>query len=309
MSNGNLIVGELKTLSRGVATVETDYSDSDLKLEWSGVRQVRTTSQYLVSFREADTRTGRLRSVDSTTALVIGTDTLRTAVADIVYLKSVKQDFWSRASLGFDLGYNFTKASNLQQFSLRSFLGYETDKWNASATFDRVTSTQDDAADVERSSLTAGVRRVLPHTFFAGVSASFLSNTEQRLDLRSSIQPGVGKYLVRSNSLYFLAQVGAAFTQEVYTTEDPDRSSVEGLLAIELNLFDVGDLGLFLSSKAYPSFTEDGRWRMDHSLDVKYDLPYDIYVRGGFTLNYDNRPVTGASESDYVLQTAVGWSL
>ena len=36
---------------------------------------------------------------------------------------------------------------------------------------------------------------------------------------------------------------------------------------------------------------------------------YDIYIRGGITLNYDNRPVAGAPETDYVLQTAVGWSL
>lgn len=309
MSNGDMIVGELKEMTRGVMVVETDYSDSDLKLEWSKVRKVRTSSQYLVSFVSEENRTARLYSPDTGVVWVVEDDTLRTTADQIVYLKSVKNDFWSRASLGFDLGYNFTKAGNLQQFSLRSFVGYETDHWNGSATFDRVTSTQDDVADIQRTSVTAGIRRVLPHNWFAGVSASFLSNTEQKLDLRSSVQPGVGKYLARTNSLYLFVTLGAAFTNEVYTTEDPDRQSVEGLAAVEFNLFDAGDLSLYLASKAYPSFTEEGRWRMDHSLDAKYDLPYDIYIRAGFTLNYDNRPVAGASETDYVFQTAVGWSL
>ena len=310
MSNGDLIVGELKSLSRGVVTIETDYTDSDMKLDWEAVREVRTTSQYLVSFVRKDNLTGRLYSVDTATVMVLaGGDTLRVTPADIVYLKSVKNDFWSRASLGFDLGYNYTKASNLQQFSLRSFLGYDTDRWNTSAVFDGVRSTQDNAVDIQRTNITAAIRRVLPRNWFAGVSASFLTSTEQKLDLRSSIQPGVGKYLARTNSLYLFVTLGSAFTNERYTTDDPDRQSVEGLMAVEFNMFDAGDLSLSLNSRAYPSFTEEGRWRMDHSFDAKYDLPYDIYIRGGITLNYDNRPVAGAPETDYVLQTAVGWSL
>ena len=309
MSNGDVIVGELKEMSRGVVTIETDYTDSDMKLEWSVV-QVRTTSQYLVSFVHRENLTGRLFSPDSASVLVlVEGDTVTTTLDRIVYLKSVKNDFWSRATLGFDLGYNFTKAKNLQQFSLRSYLGYDTDHWNLSAVFDGVRSTQDDAEDIERTSITASVRRILPHNWFAGVAASFLSSTEQKLDLRSSIQPGVGKYLARTNSLYCFVTLGSAFTNEVYTSDDPDRQSVEGLMGVDFVMFDVGDLNLSLISRAYPSFTEEGRWRMDHSFDAKYEFPYDIYIRGGITLNYDNQPVAGAPETDYVLQTAVGWSL
>ena len=42
-------------------------------------------------------------------------------------------------------------------------------------------------------------------------------------------------------------------------------------------------------------------------MDVKYDLPLDFYVKGGFTLNYDNQPTVGAGEVDYVLNTGFGW--
>ncbi|MCB0787173.1 MAG: hypothetical protein KDC02_23540, partial [Flavobacteriales bacterium] len=65
MSNGDMIVGELKEMTRGVMVVETDYSDSDLKLEWSKVRKVRTSSQYLVSFVSEENRTARLYSPDT----------------------------------------------------------------------------------------------------------------------------------------------------------------------------------------------------------------------------------------------------
>ena len=45
----------------------------------------------------------------------------------------------------------------------------------------------------------------------------------------------------------------------------------------------------------------------DFTLDTKYDLPYDFYIKIGFTINYDNKPAQGASETYYVFQTGFGW--
>ena len=71
MSNGDLIVGEFKGLARGIVTVETDYTDSDMKLDWDEVRMLRTTTQYLISFAHAENRTGRLFSPDTSAVLVV----------------------------------------------------------------------------------------------------------------------------------------------------------------------------------------------------------------------------------------------
>jgi hypothetical protein len=46
---------------------------------------------------------------------------------------------------------------------------------------------------------------------------------------------------------------------------------------------------------------------VDFAFDTKYDLPLDFYIRLGLTLNYDNQPVEGAGETDYVFQTSFGW--
>ncbi|MBL7940089.1 MAG: DUF481 domain-containing protein [Flavobacteriales bacterium] len=310
LANGNILVGELKNMAKNVATMETPYSKSDFTIEWDQVRMARTTSLYLTETTGGERITMRLHSPDADRVLLINNgDTLTARLADIVFLRSVKGDFWGRASAALDLGYNFTKANNLQQFSLYSQLGYLTDKWSGNLVFNSVRSTQDNAEDIRRSDLTIGYRRLLPYRLFAGADISFLANTEQRLDLRSSIQPLFGRYFVRSNTWYFLFFAGAAATEEKFTSEAGDRSSFEGLFGLELNLFNIGDLGLFLSSKALPSFTESGRWRMDHRFNVTYDLPRDFYIRAGITVNYDNQPVEGGTETDYVLQTGFGWKL
>jgi hypothetical protein len=57
----------------------------------------------------------------------------------------------------------------------------------------------------------------------------------------------------------------------------------------------------------YKGFTDNGRYRADTNLDVKYDLPFDLFIRLGFSLNYDNEPAVNASETDYVLRTGIGW--
>ena len=38
--NGNVVVGEIKSMNRGVIIVETDYSDDDFKIELSGIKEI-----------------------------------------------------------------------------------------------------------------------------------------------------------------------------------------------------------------------------------------------------------------------------
>ena len=96
---------------------------------------------------------------------------------------------------------------------------------------------------------------------------------------------------------------------EKFSTDDEDRQSLEAFFGTELNLFDIGDLSILTNGYAYPSLTESGRWCADFGLDLKYDLPLDFYLKLGLNYNFDNRPVEGASETDYVFQLSFGWEL
>jgi putative salt-induced outer membrane protein YdiY len=120
---------------------------------------------------------------------------------------------------------------------------------------------------------------------------------------------GLGKYLIHTNSTYWGVQGGGSFNNEEFSDESLSRQSAEGFFGTELNMYDIGDLNLLTKVVVYPSITESGRWRTDFNFDTKYDLPLDFYIRLGFTLNYDNQPVEGAPNTDYVFQTTFGWEL
>lgn len=310
LTNGDLIIGEAKGMDRGVLTFETDYSDSDFKIEWEKVSEIYTDTYFLITLSDGRRFNGTIRSNDSGNITIISEGASgSTTKENIVFLKQVDLDFWSRLSASLDIGYSQTKANNLRQFSVRSAFGFIAERWSADASYNNIRSSQDDIDDIQRLDAGVSYRYFLPRDWFLLAQVSWLSNTEQNIELRTISKVGIGKYLIHTNQTYWALQGGASFNNERFTNETNTRQSGEGFLGTELNMYDIGDFNLLTNVVVYPSLTESGRWRVDYTIDTKYDLPLDFYIKLGFTLNYDNQPVENASTTDYVFQTTFGWEL
>jgi len=94
---------------------------------------------------------------------------------------------------------------------------------------------------------------------------------------------------------------------EKYSDKNADRNTWEGFLGSELSIYDLGNVNLTFDLIVFPSITESGRWRSDITFDIKYDLPFDFFIKLGTTPNYDNQPVSEARDLDYILHTGFGW--
>ncbi len=299
-------------MNKGVLKMKTNYSDSDFAIEWNGIKQIKTNTTFLITTTEGDQYDGFLRSIDEKDVVVFHeSDTLATIpLSTIVYLRTLKSDFWSRLSASLALGYNFTKSNNSSQFSLRSTLGYETKNWMANASYNTISATPDDAQAVDRTDASLAYRYFLRKDWFPLVEVNWLSNTEQNLKLRTVSRVGMGKYIMRNNKMCWGVQAGTSYNNESFSgPEATSQNSLEGFVGSELNLYNIGDLSLLTKAIAYPGITEGGRIRFDGHLDVKYDLPLDFFIKVGVTVNYDNRSVMAASDTDYIFQTSFGWEL
>ena len=309
-NNGNVIVGEVKTLDRNILKIETDYSDDDFTIEWDGIKEIYTKTFFLITLTNGARYNGTLKSVEpGKISIITDEDTIvEVNNLDIVILDDIDQGFWNQIYASVDFGYDLTKANNLKQLSLRSNIGYIAKRWQLDGNFSSLSSKQDDVEDVKRIEGGLTFKYFLPHDWYPMVSIDYLSNTEQQLDLRSTTKLGLGKYVIHTNKSYWGFSLGANRNNENYSSPTvPDRKSWEGFIGSELNFFNVGDLNLLTNVIAYPSFTESGRWRTDFKFDAKYDLPLDFYVKLGYTLNFDNQPAAGSSKTDYVLHTGFGW--
>ncbi len=310
-ANGDVIVGEIKGMKQGVLSIETAYSDSDFTIDWEGIQAVESQTYFLITLSDGKRYNGKIASAGqgqiNLTTEEEGTITVN--VNDIVNMESIDKGFWSQVYANIDFGWDITKANNLHQASMRANLGYLAEKWSTDMYYNALSSNQDSVAPIRRNDAGIDFKYYFHGKWFGVYSTTFLSNTEQLIDLRTNGKIGLGTYILQTNAVYWNLSGGASFVMENYTNPDDDRDSWEGFIASELNMFDTGDLSLTSKIGLYPGITEKGRFRTDFSMDVKYDLPKDFYIRIGVTLNYDNKPVEGASESDYVFSSGFGWEL
>ena len=310
LKNGDHIIGEIESMNRGVLVFETDYSDSDFKIEWSGIAEIYGMNYFLISLSDGTRVTGSFASNPDGKVMLQSEITIyEVDMDDIVFIKSVDQDFWSRVYASIDLSLSVAKANNLSQLNTRSNIGYIADLWSVSGSYSQLFSERDDVEATRRTDASASFSYFLPKDWYIPANISFLSNTEQKLDLRTNARLGFGKYVLHTNRSYWGFSLGASYNDEKYSTEVEHRQSWEGFLSTELNLYDIGDLDLLVSATVYQGLTETDRFRTDAKFDAKYDLPLDLYIRAGFTVNYDNSPAEGASETDYVLESGFGWEL
>ena len=310
MKNGDVIIGEFKDMDRGVLGIETDYSDSDFKIEWEGIKEIYSTTKFLVTATDGSRYNGTINSSGDGKVTIDDEDVgnIASNLADIVVLKSVNDGFLSRLYASVDVGFSFTKANNFKQVTVRSKVGYLADRWSADVNYNTLNSTQNETEPIKRTDGGFAFRQYLQHDWYIPADLTFLSNTEQKIDLRTNAKIGIGKYVIHTNNSYWGFAGGASYVNEEYSEGNDDKNSLEGYLASELNLYDIGDFSLLTKVVAYAGITEAGRWRSDFVFDTKYDLPMDFYIKLGFTLNYDNQPVEGAPEADYVFSTGFGWS-
>lgn len=311
-NNGDQLIGEIKSMDRGVLVIETDYSDSDFKIKWVDVKEVYAQSRFIINLRQGGRVNGRLTSQALTDMVNIETDeseNLSIQLPDIVYLKGLKSAFWNRVSANIDLGVKVTKANNFRQLSVHSAIGYLANRWSTDMYYDDLFSSQDSISDTRRKDGGINYRFFLPRDWYAFPEVTYLSNTEQALKSRVTTKLGVGKFFVRSNSTYWGASAGVSVLRERFSNDTDSRTSSELFVSTEVNLFDVGDLSLLSNLTVYPSLTETNRFRSDFKLDAKYDFLSDFYVKFNFTLNYDNQPAVTGKDTDYIYGISFGWEL
>lgn len=309
LKNGDVLVGEIKELTTGVVTMETSYSDKDFQIEFNKVVRIHMKRKSLVILAGGERRFGLIQSRQDGEVTITGDDGTSETVdmEKLVGLQEVYDNFWKRFRGEIDLGLTLTKANSNRQFTIGGYTDYTGEKWMLEGGINLLQSTQDDAEKVRRTDAHIELIRLLPKNWYLLGDISYLRNTEQLLDGRTSFSLGFGKYLVSTNKMYLGLSSGFTYNIEDYVDESLNKSSSEFFVSTTLELFDFEDIDLRTGLKVYPSLSESGRVRADYDFTMKYDLPLDLFIKLGFILNYDNQPAVNGSQTDYVIISGFGW--
>lgn len=311
MTNGDILVGEIKSMSKGILFIETSYSDVDFNVKWNEIKEVYSTTRFLITLQDGRRINSSLSSGPDGKLVLQeeGGPLTETTFNDLVGLIGLKSEFWSRVNASIDLGFSFTRANNLRQGSAQAAAGYLGDTWSTDMFFNIFRSVQDSITPTRRNEGGINYKYYLQHDWFLMADINYLSNTEQALKARYTGKLGAGNFIIHSNQSYWGIGGGLSLNKETFTNETPGRNSAEAYAGTELNLFDTGDLSLLSTFYVYPSLTESGRLRSDFKVDTKYEFAKDFYIKFNLTLNYDNRPAIAGNETDYVYGISLGWEL
>lgn len=317
LASGQILLGKIKSMEKSILLFSTPFSDSDFKIKWGKVIEVYSQQDFIISLSDGKRFHSSINTDTINKKQIILIDEGEKIVSNlnkIVFLDPFLENFFKRISAAFDVGLTLTKANNSKQASGNANVTYTSFKWNFLTSFNLVFSKQDNIDDVRRYEGHLSAQRFLPKEWFTNVGVDFLSNTEQKLKLRTTSRFGGGYFIKRNNSLYFGVGAGLGYNIETYTTTDTslesqNKNSLESYFAAEFNKYNIGDLSILSTIVLSPSITEKGRVRADIKFDLKYDLTGSIYLKTGLIYNFDNQPIEGATKGDYVFQTTVGWDI
>lgn len=309
LKNNNVLFGELKSLSKGILVIETEYSDKDFRIEYNKLVGLSIERKCIIILTNGRRRFGYIKTNDEGIVEVTNEDgnVEHYNLNELVGLTEVNDKFWSRFTGSIDIGFNFTKANSDTQINADGSLEYTDEFWLSKGNISILNSDRDDADKTERTDASLELIRILPRKWYLLADVSFLSNTEQALDSRISPSIGLGKFIVSTNKLYLGVTLGYTYNIENYVDSSLDKTSSELFLSSGFNMFDYKDIDFKSDVTFYPSLSEKGRFRTDFNLTLKYDLPLDFYIKMGFTLNYDNQPAIDGNEFDYIFTSGFGW--
>jgi hypothetical protein len=310
MKNKNYLIGEIKSMERGVLVIKTAYSKDNFRVKWNEIQAIYSESLFITSTKDSKRLYGKISSPEAgyLTITPVDKEEVSYPVGDVLYIKSMERGFLDRINAGIDLGFTFTRARNQRQFTTRSHIDYLSQYWSFSAAINNLRTKQDEVENIERGDGNLTAVYIPGNSWLTLARMEYLYNNQQLINLRINTLLGVGQDFIRSNSLYWRVFGGLAFNNEDFAGEVDNLQSTELFLASELNIFDMGDFSILTNIFVYPSLTEENRLRVDYRMDLKYDLPLDFYIKSGLTLNYDNRSIQFTRTTDYIIQTTLGWS-
>jgi len=314
LDNNDWITGEIKQLDYGKVSFKTSAAGT-IQIKWDRIYQIRSDKYFEISVGRGEKYYGSLDVTEEDEKykiLVIQDD--EEVVLDmnrIVEMTQIKGRFWTRIDGNLDLGYSYTKASDVKQWNSSFRVDYRPTNSLTTLTGNSIYTLQPERDPASKQDFNISYKYFTSGNFaYSGFSA-LQQNSELGLNLRTLLGFGMSKNWLRSNIQRFITTLGFLVNQENYSDGTDSRTNYEGLVRLEYRIFRYRDPEINVTSyfDFYPSFTVPDRYRTDLDIQIKYEVFNNFYFSVSFYHNLDTKPPEGAqSTSDWGITTSIGFT-
>jgi sRNA-binding regulator protein Hfq len=309
--NGDRITGELKKFENGLLFLKTDAMQT-VNIEYDRISTIYSSKHFELRATSGYRYFGTLlnSSVPGSVNIITDIDTIIKPLWDIVQITSIKNRFFQKIDGSVDLGLNYTKASDVFQFSVAASAVHRTANYATAIDLSSIISDQDD--DVARNN-DAGfsVTRYFPGKWLARAETRGQQNTELDLDYRILAGLGGGYDLVRSNSQRLYSLAGLITNRERTLDSALVSNNLEFVVSLNYKWFRYSHPKIDITSgiNFLPSLTTKGRIRLEYDLNGKIEIVKDVFFSITLYENFDNNPAaSGASKNDWGIITSIGYT-
>lgn len=318
--NGDRLTGEIRSLDRGKLRFNTDATGT-ISIEWNDVAFLSSDQNIQVETYDGRRYLGHLKLSPAmrTVNVQVNDEFLDIDASHVVRMMPIEDTVLDRIDGDVTAGYDFTKASSVQQLRLGLNLEYRTEIRIYSMSLDSTMTSTDVGSDVDESSerhiLNFDYKRLWPNRWLVNGFVRGERNDELGIDMRVSGGGGGGRILRQSDHSSLLLEGGLMLSHEklapgVVGDEGTSNDSVEAFVSMDWDWyrFDTPELDLSSSIEAIPSLTDSGRLRGEFDLSMKWEIVHDLFWEISLYTSYDNKPVVdGAETNDYGITTSVGY--
>jgi Protein of unknown function, DUF481 len=319
MKNGDRLTCEVKSLNGGVLSVNLDYVDGTLAVDWSEVARLESSQLFVVLAQDGSSHEGTLSTAEApsgapTTIRV--TEAMGKVVeidrSQVVRMTQTSERFYQRFSGAINLGINYSKGNNATQYSFGTEAQYLRERWSAEAIFNSNLSANSGSTTSTRNQLGFRGYHLLPwNNYFYGGVADFLQSSVQGINIQTTLGGGIGRFLKNTNRATISVLGGLSWQATNYNasaTTNGTENVGAALVAAEIKLFKFKRTNLGVTAILLPALTDPGRVRFNTNATYYLKLFNNLNWNVSFYENWDSRPPTGFSSSDYGTSSGLSWT-
>jgi len=310
LANGDRITGEVKNLNRGQLELSTDDVGT-LYFEWDKIVSLSAVGQFDVTTTDGRRFLGGLAAGDPKTLVIVEVATrVPLPMIDVATINPIGSSFWTKLDGSFDLGFSYTKSSDISTLNVNSNTLYRRPAFEGRLTASATVTTTEDGNKDDRGSIQASYVRYRGQRLFIASAAGFDSNESLGLLLRSQVAIAVGPRLINNNRAQLSVAGGIAANNEQNVDADPTKN-LEGLFTLRQSYYryDRPKTNVDIAFQYYPSLSNWGRQRIQLDASARRELLKDFFLSINTFDTFDSRPPSpDAAKNDVGVSFSIGWS-
>jgi putative salt-induced outer membrane protein len=332
LSNGDRLTGTI-VKSDGKTLVFHSAAAGDLTLKFSDIQEIKSDAELYVTLKNGQTAVGPVSTVDESIQVATKSGPVRAPKDDIKLVRNDEEEAKYQRLLhpgllhgwegGLNVGFSVARG-NSQTESLALAFNADHPTLNDKITLyaSALNTTNNLATPSTVANLTTGgIRydRNITDRVFVFVSADYMANALQFLDLRQVYTGGFGYHVIKNDRTVFDVFGGPNYTHETYSNGDPIPGTIPVVFASygKTNRFAALTLGETLGQKLgkttaltqafniFPNLQQTGQYRWTFSLATVTKINKWLGWQNQFNDIYVSNPPPATKNNDLVFTTGL----